>query len=396
MNDLKDQFLQRSITGLRDLAARAGNSTQLAGTLSAEAFRLLHTIKGTAQTFGLSRAAGMAHELEGHLTSPGDIQSELLVSGISHLIELLEEKEVETPRVFAQKQPAGGPPRSCAVVSGIPKEVFLRFSEIEKTRIFSAYRNGLEIFCLERGFDMADMTAGFKTFRDELDNIGETIAALPGANEPGRINFRFYLAAADPDSIESTAAALGARLDMPGLAPGFGLFDTLSQIADHGLHLAGELGKEVNIIVCARGVRAGHGTENVIFDILLHLVRNAIDHAFSSKGNIFITLSIKDDGLSLSVEDDGAGLDRELIRSKAIENGMIRPEDRLDDGELLDLIFSPGFSTAGSVSEISGRGVGLDAVKNLVEDSGGTVRVESEKGKGTIFEVFLPDKKRAP
>jgi two-component system chemotaxis sensor kinase CheA len=93
------------------------------------------------------------------------------------------------------------------------------------------------------------------------------------------------------------------------------------------------------------------------------------------------------DGLVINVADDGRGLDPDKLRAKAIEKGLI---DEDFGGEPRDLIFLPGFSTAETISETSGRGVGLDAVKDIVETAGGTIKVTSEKGLGTTFEVFLP------
>lgn len=393
MNDLKDQFLRRSITGLRELSARAGDSGSLEGKFSAEAFRLLHTIKGTAQTFGLAGAAKLAHELEGRLSSSGGISGELLSEGISRLIDLLEEKDGEPPGsdAFSEKLRTGATPKTDSLlVSQISRAAFSKFSDIEKERLFSAHKNGMEILCLEAGFDLADFTSGFKDLKDRLDQAGETIAALPGANEPGKIGFRFYVAARDDSRLGEIAAEFGARLDSGGVARESGLFEALSQAGKHGLQVAGSLGKEVNIIICAGDVKAGPDTVKTVFDVLIHLVRNAVDHAFVSKGNIFISLDIKDNGCLLTVEDDGSGLDLDMVRSKAVERGLIGPDDQIEPRELLDLIFSPGFSTAGSVTEISGRGVGLDAVKAMVEEAGGTVCVKSEKGAGTAFEIFLP------
>jgi two-component system chemotaxis sensor kinase CheA len=176
------------------------------------------------------------------------------------------------------------------------------------------------------------------------------------------------------------------------ISPGTGLFEVLAQIGKHGLDLAHDLGKEVNIVISLGDSEVSLDRAQIVFDTLLHLVRNAIDHAFISKGTIYIAVCIKDEGLLVTVEDDGAGLDPEAVRSKAVEKGLIQPDgESLAPDEMIGLIFSPGFSTAESVSEISGRGVGLDAVKSLVEDSGGTISVRSEKGNGTVFEVFLPD-----
>lgn len=399
MNDLKDQFLQRSITGLRDLAARVsqpGNSATIEKGLSGEAFRLLHTIKGTAQTFGLAGAAKLAHKIEGRLSSPDSVPGELLIIVISELIDLLEEKEGTASGDIFERLRAGEPRRPGALlISRITPETYRLFSDIEKDRLFSAYGNGSEIFCLEAGFGLADFTTGFKALKEKLDEKCETIATLPGGNEPGRIAFKFYAAAGKDSGIEEIARDFGG-LERLSIDPGAGLFEVLSQIGKHGLDLARDLGKEVSMVVAFdEGGEVGDvsaDTAKIVFDTLLHLVRNAADHAFTSRGTIFVGVWIKDEGLLVTVEDDGAGLDPEAVRSKAVEKGLVRQDEPLAPDELINLIFSPGFSTAERVSEISGRGVGLDAVKRLVEDSGGTIRVRSEKGTGTVFEIFLPNR----
>jgi chemotaxis protein histidine kinase CheA len=395
MNDLKDQFLQRSIAGLRDLAAQIpqiDNSATLEKGLSAEAFRLLHTIKGTAQTFGLAAAAKLAHEIEGYLSSSDSVREELLAPGISQLIDLLEEREdAGHDDIFKNLRAGETQKTGTLLISRITREIFGRFSDIEKGRLFSAYGNGSGIYCLEAAFDLADFTTGFKTLKERLDERCETIATLPGGNEPGKIAFRFYAAAGEDAGIEEIAREFGGGLERLSIAPGAGLLEVPAQIGKHGLDLARGLGKEINIVVSLGDIGdVSADAAQIVFDILLHLVRNAIDHAFISKGTIFIAVSIKDKGLLVTVEDDGSGLDPEAIRSKAVEKGLIGPDDTLAPGEITGMIFSHGFSTAESVSEISGRGVGLDAVKSLVEDSDGTISVRSEKGSGTVFEVFLP------
>jgi chemotaxis protein histidine kinase CheA len=392
MNDLKDQFLQRSITGLRDLAVRLDTSATAEKSLSAEAFRLLHTIKGTAQTFGLAAAAKLAHEIESYLSSSDSVPGELLIRGISQLIDLLEEREGAVPEDIFKNLRAGETRKTSALlISRIARETFGRFSDIEKGRLFSAYENGSRVFCLDAAFGLADFTTGFKILKERLDERCETIATLPGGNEPGKIAFRFYAAAGEDSGIEEIAREFGGRLERLSIASGSGLFEVLAQIGKHGPQLARDLGKEVNIVISLGDVdEVPMEAAKIVFDTLLHLVRNAIDHAFISKGTIFITLSIKEGGLLVTVEDDGAGLDPEAIRSKAVESGLIGPDETLAPEEMIGLIFSPGFSTAESVTEISGRGVGLDAVKSLVEDSGGTISVTSEKGNGTVFEIFLP------
>src|SRR5207237_10558021 len=101
--------------------------------------------------------------------------------------------------------------------------------------------------------------------------------------------------------------------------------------------------------------------------------------AYQRGGNIYI-----------EVGDDGKGLDRERIRQKAVERGLVRPEQVLGEGEIFALIFQPGFSTAAKITEISGRGVGMHVVKPNVEALKGTISIESEPGKGTTFRIKLP------
>ena len=95
----------------------------------------------------------------------------------------------------------------------------------------------------------------------------------------------------------------------------------------------------------------------------------------------------------IRVSDDGRGIDLDKIRAKAVEKNLIQAEEKLSDEATLELIFQSEFSTAPKVSEISGRGVGLDAVKNAVENADGKIKVKSKINEGTSFEIFLPEKK---
>ena len=136
---------------------------------------------------------------------------------------------------------------------------------------------------------------------------------------------------------------------------------------------------------------------------LIHLVRNAVDHGIESveerkKLGKVIPASIKlgayqeGDHICVEVSDDGRGMDRDAILEKAFEKGLIKATDadRISDEEVLSLVFSPGFSTAKEVTDISGRGVGLDVVKSTIEEMGGDVRINSVRGHGTSIILTLP------
>ena len=136
-------------------------------------------------------------------------------------------------------------------------------------------------------------------------------------------------------------------------------------------------------------------------DPLAHLVRNAVDHGLESPderrgagkpavGQIRLGAYQQGGNVYIEVADDGAGLDPERIRAKAIQLGLITPEQPLTDEEVFALVMRPGFSTAPTITEISGRGVGMDVVKQSVETLGGSISIRSERGKGTRFRIKLP------
>ncbi|GAP25214.1 chemotaxis protein CheA [Gluconobacter frateurii NBRC 101659] len=136
-------------------------------------------------------------------------------------------------------------------------------------------------------------------------------------------------------------------------------------------------------------------------DPLTHMVRNAIDHGLestdirtisgkSSEGNLFLRAFHRSGRIIIEVEDDGSGLNCDKIYRKAISKGIINSKSIMEKEEIQNLIFSPGFSTVESVSDISGRGVGMDVVKKSISDMGGRISIFSEKNEGTLFSISLP------
>jgi two-component system, chemotaxis family, sensor kinase CheA len=133
----------------------------------------------------------------------------------------------------------------------------------------------------------------------------------------------------------------------------------------------------------------------------MHSVRNALDHGIESaadrkaagkpeEGTVMLRASNEGNMIIIEISDDGKGIDIEAVKSKAVERGVIHPNKVLTELESFNLIFEPGFSTAASVTSISGRGVGLDVVKRQIEKLNGSVTVSSQKGKGTKFSIKLP------
>ncbi|MBD7964269.1 chemotaxis protein CheA [Fictibacillus norfolkensis] len=167
--------------------------------------------------------------------------------------------------------------------------------------------------------------------------------------------------------------------------------------------LAKDLGKKVNLEIVGAETELDRTVIDEIGDPLVHLLRNSIDHGIenpvvrSSKGKnetgtIYLRAFHSGNHVFIEIQDDGAGINKQKVLSKAIENGILTKEmsENLTDKECFELLFASGFSTADVVSDISGRGVGLDVVKNKIESLGGSITVDSTEGSGTIFSIQLP------
>ncbi|NOR42820.1 MAG: chemotaxis protein CheA, partial [Gammaproteobacteria bacterium] len=167
----------------------------------------------------------------------------------------------------------------------------------------------------------------------------------------------------------------------------------------HDLSLA--QGKNINLELSGKSTELDKTILEKIGDPLVHLVRNAIDHGIESpeersacgkqeQGTISIKAEHEGGYIVLRISDDGKGIDPEKILNKAINNNIVSANDDLSKAQILNLIFQPGFSTAEVISDVSGRGVGMDVVKQNITDLGGTVEVWSEKGVGSSFTLRLP------
>jgi two-component system chemotaxis sensor kinase CheA len=167
--------------------------------------------------------------------------------------------------------------------------------------------------------------------------------------------------------------------------------------------LARQLGKDVELVLSGEETEIDKTMIEDLNDPLVHLIRNSVDHgvedpeqrmAAGKPLKSVVQLGAKQEGdhIVISIIDDGKGMRPELIRSKAIEKGLISPDvaNALDDAQSLDLIFLPGFSTKDQISSVSGRGVGMDVVKTNIQKLNGKVSIASEVGKGTELTIHLP------
>ncbi|MCX7842751.1 MAG: chemotaxis protein CheA [Clostridia bacterium] len=162
-----------------------------------------------------------------------------------------------------------------------------------------------------------------------------------------------------------------------------------------------KLGKEVKLLVAGEETEVDKNIIDHLSDPLMHLVRNAIDHGIETpqqreacgkprEGSILMEARNEGSDVVVTIKDDGKGLDREKILERAVTNGLINKDAGMTDREIFNLIMLPGFSTKEAVTEFSGRGVGMDVVLKNIEAVGGTVCVDSVKGKGTAITLRIP------
>jgi len=165
--------------------------------------------------------------------------------------------------------------------------------------------------------------------------------------------------------------------------------------------LARKAGKDIQLEMTGQDTEIDRNMVEEIYEPMVHMIRNSIDHGIElpdereatgkpRQGTIFLKAYHKGGNIVIEIEDDGRGLNRDRIREKALGSGLIKPEDTLTDQEVDNLIFHPGFSTAEKVTDISGRGVGMDVVKSKIDKLRGRVDAQSTEGKGTVFFIWLP------
>ncbi|MDK9717897.1 MAG: chemotaxis protein CheA [Trichlorobacter sp.] len=165
--------------------------------------------------------------------------------------------------------------------------------------------------------------------------------------------------------------------------------------------LSAELGKEIDLETTGADTELDKTVIEKLNDPLVHLLRNSIDHGIempetrkaagkSAKGIVHLAAEHSGDSVLVTIRDDGAGLNKEAIRAKAVERGLITSSTEMTDKEIYNLIFAPGFSTAQKVTSVSGRGVGMDVVKKAIEALRGTIDINSTPGKGSLITLKIP------
>ncbi|MCM8801407.1 MAG: chemotaxis protein CheA [Candidatus Omnitrophica bacterium] len=201
-------------------------------------------------------------------------------------------------------------------------------------------------------------------------------------------------------TLDRLSSSLQDEIMQTRLIPIAYILDTFPRVVRD---LAKNKNKEIDLEVIGSGIELDRVILNEIGDPLIHLVRNAVDHGIESpeerkkigkppKGKLIIKVLREKGQIFIEVSDDGRGVDFEAVRKVAVEKGLVSKEeaDKLDNKSILDLICLPGFSTTKKITDISGRGVGLDVVKSKIDSLGGRLDFESQPNKGTKFILALP------
>lgn len=338
--NLSDRIEQISATigELRAFAADGPKTRQLIDSL----FRTVHSFKAAASIEGRDDLSRTAHEFENLLhslrTGKLKLDEEVLQAIAAAALALRDGSPLEDLPQLANE----------ASKSDLLPPEFANLKDDERHRATEALREGSNLYVLKAVFDVSGFDERFRQLKEQLQSHAELISTS-ASMEDDKIIFQVFYA--------SPSEKIPAQT-------------VLQQAIRTGQSVAAKLNKQVEFVIHGEEiVLLDRQLSDVLTDALVHLIRNAVDHGVESQGRVSIELRTSPDKLRIFVTDNGRGID---------------PVN-------LPLLFQPGFSTATEVSEISGRGVGLDAVKSEIEAVGGAVNVMSKFGKGTSFVISLPN-----
>ncbi|MDD5131841.1 MAG: chemotaxis protein CheA [bacterium] len=403
MSRYKDMFISEATEYLQNLNKSLLGLEKNPDNLELlnEIFRLAHTMKGMAATMGYQKITTVAHQMEDVLdrlrkqelkVTPEIIET--LFKSLDVLEPLLQEvasgedKKVDITEtivklkmIMEQKKPEADQPvkeTEAGVSEGEKKTVN---SEKEKKRAQTSVRINIEHL-------------------DNLMNlVGELVINKARLFQIGA-NYKLGELNESLTQLERITGSLQEEVLKTRMIPVSHIFDRYPRVVRD---LAKLKNKEINFEIEGSDIELDRMIVDEINDPLIHLIRNSVDHGIESpqervkkgKSEIgYVKLSARREKGYVRIEltDDGKGMDPNEIAQKAIEKGMLAKEklSLMTEQEMLMLICEPGFSTAAEISDISGRGVGMDVVKTKVEAFNGSVTIETQKGKGSTFIIKLP------
>ena len=224
--------------------------------------------------------------------------------------------------------------------------------------------------------------------------ITQSMLSMIGQEVEGQVGERLQLAI---DELQRNTREIQESVMSMRMLPLTATFNRFPRLVRD---LAGKLGKQVELVLQGGSTEIDKSLIEKIVDPLTHLVRNSIDHGIEmpdkrvaagkpEKGTVILSAEQKGGSIIISIIDDGGGLHRNKILDKARSNGLAVSDD-MSDAEVWQLIFQPGFSTAEAITDVSGRGVGMDVVRRNIESIGGRIDIESSAGEGSAFFIHLP------
>jgi chemotaxis protein histidine kinase CheA len=424
MENFREEFLTETASTLKTLHEKLKYSSDF-DVYSSELARQIHTLKGSALTFDLYIPGRVIHEIESLLQAQKERKithpewvKDVLDESFTVLSELfnqsLEGKELVFPQELSTKisyliEPAK---ESLEITLPIdfPADLRSQLSASELRNINTTLLNGNDIFLLEVSFLANTFPDKFKRIRQRLDESCDVIGTFMVTTfDAERTTFRILLATQiPPDELGLITNSVEGKIIYKYLnekaevgSDENSLKNIVAQAIANGKQTARKLGKEIDFEISLPEIELSEKQLEVVSIAFLHLIRNAADHGIESKeerleaqklphGHISIEASAGKNIFRAIVKDDGRGIDTKKVFELAVQKKMIEPTATLSNEEIWEFIYKPDFSTSAAVSEISGRGIGLDAVKNAIRQAHGEIRVQSIYGRGTEFEIYLP------
>ena len=373
-------------------------------------FRAFHTIKGVSGFLALHEIKLLAHEAENLLDKAR--KNELLMTG--DVIDVTFQSVDTMKRMVQNVQSALSnmtPLQSVNSLAQLIKNIKAVAKggssgfEIEKPAAV-VYEETAAVQTSEERIERAavQVRESIKVDAERLDRLVDTIGELVIAESMISQSSEFRInATADLlrqmsqlDKITRELQEMGMSLRMVPVR------STFQKMARLVRDLSKKSGKRVDFVMKGEDTELDKTVVDRIGDPLVHMVRNAVDHGIeataqdrknagkSEVGHVELRSFHKGGSIYIEIQDDGKGLDKEAIIKKATERGLVKQGDSLTDREIFGLIFEPGFSTAKKITDVSGRGVGMDVVKKNIEALRGQVEISSEVGKGSVFSIKLP------
>lgn len=393
-------------------------------------FRVFHTIKGAAGFLALDEISKLAHMTESILDKARKGELQLSEGRLDIVFEAVDEMKrlVNTIHTAITAGSSSYPPSPTlaqllknlqAVAAGRETAFSLSHRQTPATGplVEASEQPNVSEDSPQTTNDAADASAAPATMQQNakiretikvdsenldklIDAIGEMVIIEsmikqdPGLKNPASAGLLRNISQMDKITRELQQLAMSLRM-----IPVKSTFQKMARVVRD---LAKKSGKKIEFSSSGEDTMLDKSVVDRIGDPLIHLVRNSVDHGIESTteerlqaeknevGNIELNAYHKGGNIYIEISDDGRGLDRDLILEKAKERGIIRDAQGLTDREIFNFIFLPGFSTASKVTDVSGRGVGMDVVKRTIDDLRGNVEIISEQGKGSVFCLRLP------